>query len=78
MTQPVWAHVLELSARSLKKACNYIQLPESQSADYKYLHASQIPHQLRFPSQTIPDCMRYIIGVFCYHFKSQTNILALC
>ena len=27
-------------------------------------------------SQTIPDCVRYIIGVFCYNFKSQTNILA--
>ena len=24
---------------------------------------------------TIPDCIRYIIGVFCYNFKSQTNIL---
>ena len=27
-------------------------------------------------AQTIPDCIRYIIGVFCYNFKSQTNILA--
>ena len=25
---------------------------------------------------TMPDCIRYIIGVFCYSFKSQTNILA--
>ena len=25
--------------------------------------------------QTIPDCIRYIIGVFCYYFKSQMNIL---
>ena len=24
---------------------------------------------------TIPDCIRYITGVFCYNFKSQTNIL---
>ena len=23
-----------------------------------------------------PDCIRYIIGVFCYNFKSQTKILA--
>ena len=30
----------------------------------------------RVLSQTIPDCIRYIIGVFCYNFKSQTNILA--
>ena len=28
--------------------------------------------------KTIPDCIRYIIGIFCYNFKSQTNILALC
>ena len=27
-------------------------------------------------SQTIPDHIRYISGVFCYNFKSQTNILA--
>ena len=25
------------------------------------------------PSQTIPDCIRYIIGVFCYNFKSQEH-----
>ena len=34
-------------------------------------------HQLAFTFQTIPDCTRYIIGVFCCNFKSQTNILAL-
>ena len=27
-------------------------------------------------AQTIPDCLRYIIGVSCYNFKSQTNIRA--
>ena len=27
-----------------------------------------------FPN--IPDCIRYIIGVFCYNFKSQMKILA--
>ena len=25
---------------------------------------------------SIPDSIRYIIGVFCYSFKSQMNILA--
>ena len=25
---------------------------------------------------TIPDCIKSIIGVFCYNFKSQANILA--
>ena len=59
---------------ALKKAHNS-QLPRSISPDYKYLHARQIPHQLSFHSQTIPDCIRYIIGVFCNNFKSQTNIL---
>ena len=34
--------------------------------DYKYLHARQTPYQLSFPSQTMPDRIRYIIGVFCY------------
>ena len=48
----------------------YSQLPGSMNPDYKYLHARQIPHQLNFPSQTIPDCIRYIIGVSCYNFKS--------
>ena len=36
----------------------------SLSPDYKYLHARQIPHQMSFPSQTILDCIRNIIGVF--------------
>ena len=75
ITMPVWSHVSALSARILNKA-HYSQLPGSLSPDYKYLHARQIPHQLSFPSQTIPDCIRYVIGVFCYYFKSQTNILA--
>ena len=43
---------------------SYNQLPGNLSPDYKKLHARQIPHQLSFPSQTIPDCIRYIIGVF--------------
>ena len=60
---------------TLKKVHNN-QLPGSLSPDYKYLHARQIPPNLNFPSQTTPNCIRYIIGVFCYNFKSQTNILA--
>ena len=36
------------------------------------------PHVLALSAlPTIPDCIiRYIVGVFCYNFKSQTNILA--
>ena len=55
---------------------SYNQLPGRLSPDYKYLHARKILHQLMFLSQTIPYCIRYIIGVYCYDFKSQINILA--
>ena len=71
MSKPVWSHECMDFEESY-----YSQLPGRLSLDYKYLHARQTPHQLSFPSQTIPDCIRYIIGVFCYNFKSQTNILA--
>ena len=40
-----------------------------------FLHLQMDPHQLNFTSQTIPDCIGCIIGVFCYNFKSQMNIL---
>ena len=55
---------------------SYRQFRGSLSPYYQDLHARQILHQLSFHSQIIPDCIRYIIGVFCYNFKSQTNILA--
>ena len=42
---------------------SYSQLPGSLSADNKYLHVRNIPHQLNFTSQTIPDCIGHIIGV---------------
>ena len=48
-------------------------LPGSMSPDYRYLHARQMSHQLGFPFQTVSDCIRYIIGVFCCNFKSQMN-----
>ena len=50
MTKPVWSlECLDLEERS------YSQLQGSLSQDYKYMHAKQIPHQLSFPSHTIPD-----------------------
>ena len=65
MTQPVWSYVLGLT---LKKA-HRVRLQISA--------CKQIPHTLSiFYSKTIPDCIRYIIGVFCYNFKSH-NFLAL-
>ena len=40
---------------------SYSQLPGRLSPDYKYLHARQIPHQLSFSSQTIPNYIRYML-----------------
>ena len=74
MTKSVWSHVLALSDLTLKKAHNG-QLLGTLSLHYKYLHANQIPHQLSVPSQTIPDYIRYIIGVFCFNFNRQSFLL---
>ena len=73
ITYPVWSQVLALRLWSLKKA--HIVVDRDHQPDYKYLHARQIPHPLSFHFQTIPDCKRHIIGVFCDNFKSQMNIL---
>ena len=69
ITKPVWSHVLALRLWTLKKA----HLVSCQEVSAQ--NARQITHQLSFHSQTIPDCIRYIIGVSCCNFKSQTNIL---
>ena len=75
MTKPVWSHILALNGWTMIKT--HYQLPGSLSPDYKYLQARQISHLLlNFPSQTIPDCIQHIIGVFCYNFKLEKNILA--
>ena len=73
ITKPVWSHGFGLECLDFQESSD-IHL-ESLSPDYIYLHAKQTPH-LSFPSQTIPDCIRYIIGVFWYSFKLQMNILA--
>ena len=64
-----------LESLDFEESCSYSQLPGKLSPVYKYQRL-QIPHQLSFSFQTIPDCIRYIIGVTCYNTKSQTNILA--
>ena len=76
MTQPVWSHVLAL--RAWTEESSYCQLPGNLGPEYKYLHASQIPHNGAFnlKVRTIPDCIRYIIVIFCYNFELQTNSLA--
>ena len=58
MITNVWAHVLALNGWHLKKA-HLITCQEASTNIYKYLHARQIPHKMSFPSQTIPDCIRY-------------------
>ena len=58
MTKPVGSHVLALT---LKKA-HRVRLQISACKAHT--------HTLSFYSKTIPDCIRYIIGVFCYNFKS--------
>ena len=75
MHKPVWPHVFNLKRLNIEESL-YSLLPGSLSPDYKYLHAKQIPNQLSFPSQTILDCIRYIIGDYYYNFRSQTKILA--
>ena len=55
--------------------CSYSQLPGSLSPHYKYLHARQIPHLLSYPSQTIPDCIRYIMGVFAITLNHRQTFL---
>ena len=74
MTKPVWSHVLALSAWTLKKLTESVaRKPETRlQISACKLNSSQ----QSFPSQTIPNCIRYIIGVFYYNFKSQANILA--
>ena len=61
MTKPVWSH--DSALNDFEKS-SYSQWPGSLSPNYKYFHARQIPRQLSFPSTNIPDCIRYIIGVF--------------
>ena len=74
MTKPVWSHVLALSARTLKKAhIVSCQGPEPEPRlQISSCKANSSPTELS--SQTITYCIMYIIGVFCYNLKSQTNI----
>ena len=60
------------SAWILKKA----HIVSCQETRLQISACKAISSQQSFPSRTIPDCIRYIIGVFCCNFKSQTNILS--
>ena len=71
-TKPVWSHVLPLSGRTLEKV--HMLVVSCQEASPQVTNICMQGELLTF--ETRPDCIRYIIGVFCYNFKSQTNILA--
>ena len=74
MTKPFRSHVLALSAWTLKKA-HIVSCQEAWTQITKFLHARQIPHQPSFPSKTIPDCIRYIIGVFAITSNHRRTFL---
>ena len=69
----LWSHVLV----SCFEESSYSQLPGSLSSDYKYLHTRHILKQLSFPSESITDKIRYIIGVFCLTLNHRQVFLLL-
>ena len=76
MTKPVCSHVLASSAWTRRLIKSVVKKPEPRLQRHVCAcKANSSPQS--FPSQTIPDfIIRYIIGVFCYNFKSLTNIFA--
>ena len=46
-------------------------VPDCEVLNYEESSYNHLPG-----SPTTPDCIIYIIGVFCYNLKSQMNILA--
>ena len=74
MTKPVSSHVLALMMIFVINVFRRQGCPHLGQGHGPIVSSRQ--NECRVPSQTIPDCKRYIIGVFCYNFKSQTNILA--
>ena len=59
-----------------------IQLPKLTIENKMEIKSRYVPLKARYThthrpylSQTIADCIRYIIDVFCYNFRSHTNII---
>ena len=70
----IWSHVLAFfSAWTLKKA--YIARPGNLSSDSKICMQGKFLKKLSFSYQTIPDCIRYIIGVFAITLKNRRTFL---
>ena len=65
----LWSPVLGLSAWTLKKA--HIVSCQEASEQITNICMQKFLTNWTLPPKTIPDCIRYIIGVFCYNFKSQ-------
>ena len=77
MTKSVWSHVLASRASSMvhgaicEISTDGTTVPDCEVLNYEESSYNHLPG-----SPTTPDCIIYIIGVFCYNLKSQTNILA--
>ena len=66
--KPVCSHVLASSAWTLKQAHNYIATCQETRLQLSACKVNSSPTELT--SQTMPACIGYIIGVFCYNFNS--------
>ena len=71
MTKSVWSHVLPSRASSCEISTDGATVIDCEVLNYEESSYNHLPG-----SPTTPDCIIYIIGVFCYNLKSQTNILA--
>ena len=67
MTKSVWSHVLASRALSWYRAWCHL-LRDCEVLNYEESSYNHLPG-----SPTTTDCIIYIIGVFCYNLKSQTN-----
>ena len=78
MTKSVWSHVLASrpQAGTAHDAICEISTDGATVPDCEVLNYEESSYNHLPGSPTTPDCIIYIIGVFCYNLKSQTNILA--
>ena len=75
MTKPVWPACFGLECLDFNERAHIViaRKPEPR-LQISACKSNSSPNE--HSSQIIPDYISYIIGVFCYNFKSQTHILA--
>ena len=67
MTNPVWSHVLALSAWTFKKAHNIARKPESR-LQISACKANSSPTQVSFPNHiTVKDILLVSFAITLYH-----------